>query len=183
MPSLRIVNVVASGRIAEEFDPASLAIQLGAEYDPAQFPGVVCRIEDPKVAILAFRSGRIVCTGAKSPEESREGIDKLISQIQFHGIETLPKSQIFVEVVNIVATYNLGVPLNLIQLTMALSFEKVEYEPEQFPGLVYRLGHPKVVCLIFRSGKMVITGGRTIEQVREAIEIVKEDLAEEGYYK
>ena len=55
---------------------------------------------------------------------------------------------------------------------------KVEYEPEQFPGLIYRLDYPKVVCLIFGSGKMVITGARHKDEILEAVEIIKDELAD-----
>ena len=63
---LTVVNVVASTRVAEELDLPDIAIQLNCEYEPEQFPGVVYRVVDPKLAILMFRSGRAVCTGAVS---------------------------------------------------------------------------------------------------------------------
>ena len=65
---LTVVNVVASTRVAEELDLPDIAIQLNCEYEPEQFPGVVYRVVDPKLAILMFRSGRAVCTGGKSED-------------------------------------------------------------------------------------------------------------------
>ncbi|MDP6325656.1 MAG: hypothetical protein QGI36_01010 [Candidatus Thalassarchaeaceae archaeon] len=68
--------------------------------------------------------------------------------------------------------------LNLNNLTFHLPFDKVEYEPEQFPGLIYRLDYPKVVCLIFGSGKMVITGARHKDEILEAVQIIQDELAD-----
>jgi transcription initiation factor TFIID TATA-box-binding protein len=67
--------------------------------------------------------------------------------------------------------------LNLNNLTFHLPFDKVEYEPEQFPGLIYRLDYPKAVCLIFGSGKMVITGARTKSDLFEAVQFIQDELA------
>jgi transcription initiation factor TFIID TATA-box-binding protein len=68
--------------------------------------------------------------------------------------------------------------LNLNNLTFHLPFDKVEYEPEQFPGLIYRLDYPKVVCLIFGSGKMVITGARVKAEILEAVQFIQDELAD-----
>ena len=68
--------------------------------------------------------------------------------------------------------------LNLNNLTFHLPFDKVEYEPEQFPGLIYRLDYPKVVCLIFGSGKMVITGARAKDEILEAVQFIQDELAD-----
>ena len=100
-----------------------------------------------------FRSGRAVCTGGKHFDDIKVGIDKMLHDLRDAGIETWADDEVNIEVQNMVATYSLGVPLNLNQLTLSLAFDKVEYEPEQFPGLIYRLTSPKVVCLIFGSGR------------------------------
>ena len=68
--------------------------------------------------------------------------------------------------------------LNLNNLTFHLPFDKVEYEPEQFPGLIYRLDFPRVVCLIFGSGKMVITGARRKDEILEAVQFIQDELAD-----
>ena len=68
--------------------------------------------------------------------------------------------------------------LNLNNLTFHLPFDKVEYEPEQFPGLIYRLDYPRVVCLIFGSGKMVITGARDKSEILEAVQFIQDELAD-----
>ena len=195
---LTVVNVVASTRVAEELDLPDIAIQLNCEYEPEQFPGVVYRVSDPKLAILMFRSGRAVCTGGKDEDNIHTGIERMINDLRSAGITTWDLKDVEIEVQNMVATYALhypedydgndkftgeplaGVPrkLNLNNLTFHLPFDKVEYEPEQFPGLIYRLDYPKVVCLIFGSGKMVITGARAKDEILEAVEIIKDELAD-----
>ena len=85
---LTVVNVVASTRVAEELDLPDIAIQLNCEYEPEQFPGVVYRVVDPKLAILMFRSGRAVCTGGKNEENIQEGITRMIGDLRAAGIDT-----------------------------------------------------------------------------------------------
>jgi transcription initiation factor TFIID TATA-box-binding protein len=203
---LTVVNVVASTRVAEELDLPDIAIQLHCEYEPEQFPGVVYRVKEPKLAILMFRSGRAVCTGGKNEDNIHEGIKRMIGDLRGAGIKTWDTSDVEIEVQNMVATYALHYPedydgkarmddhalgikegdalmglprkLNLNNLTFHLPFDKVEYEPEQFPGLIYRLDFPKVVCLIFGSGKMVITGARHKDEILDAVQIIQDELAD-----
>ena len=196
---LTVVNVVASTRVAEELNLPDIAIQLNCEYEPEQFPGVVYRVVDPKLAILMFRSGRAVCTGGKNEANIETGIERMIGDLRGAGIETWDLKDVEIEVQNMVATYALHYPedydgfdkwepekalageprtLNLNNLTFHLPFDKVEYEPEQFPGLIYRLDYPKVVCLIFGSGKMVITGARHKDEILEAVQIIQDELAD-----
>ena len=228
---LTVVNVVASTRVAEELDLPDIAIQLNCEYEPEQFPGVVYRVVDPKLAILMFRSGRAVCTGGKNQNNIEVGIEMMTRDLQAAGIETWPLDKVEIEVQNMVATYSLFYPedydgvarmddnntrvidtpdgiraatdeevadedsrirgiregeplaalprkLNLNNLTFHLPFDKVEYAPEQFPGLIYRLDYPKVVCLIFGSGKMVITGARAKDEILEAVQFIQDELAD-----
>ena len=167
---LTVVNVVASTRVAEELDLPDIAIQLNCEYEPEQFPGVVYRVSDPKLAILMFRSGRAVCTGGKDEDNIHTGIERMINDLRSAGITTWDLKD----------EPQAGQPrkLNLNNLTFHLPFDKVEYEPEQFPGLIYRLDYPKVVCLIFGSGKMVITGARHKDEILEAVQIIQDELAD-----
>ena len=85
---LTVVNVVASTRVAEELDLPDIAIQLNCEYEPEQFPGVVYRVVDPKLAILMFRSGRAVCTGGKNEQNIHTGIERMTADLQNAGIDT-----------------------------------------------------------------------------------------------
>jgi len=179
MAKIKIENVVASTSLGRELDLPAIAKSLeGAEYNPEQFPGLVYRMKNPKAATLLFRSGKVVCTGAKSVEEVRLAIDHLVKKLGEAGVSVTKKPEIIVQ--NIVASADLGSVINLNAIAISLSLEKVEYEPEQFPGLVYRVDKPKVVVLLFGSGKMVCTGARKPEDVELAVERITKELRDAG---
>src|SRR2546423_2371942 len=176
---IKIENVVASTSLGEELDLQAIALALGgAEYEPEQFPGLIYRIKEPKTAILLFRSGKVVCTGAKSLENVKTAIDLVAKQIEAAGIPIKKNPEI--EVQNIVATSDLGAPLDLNAVAITLGPGAVEYEPEQFPGLVYRIDEPKVVLLMFGSGKVVCTGARKPLDIEQAVEKITAELKGAG---
>jgi len=144
----------------------------GIEYEPEQFPGVVYRIPNPKAAALIFSSGKIACTGAKSPKDSKAVVAKIVTKMRKIGIK-VPRNYT-VRLENIVASASLGRELNLDNI--AFTLENTEYEPEQFPGLVFRMDQPKVTFLLFGSGKVICTGARTIKDVERAIAKVSKRL-------
>jgi transcription initiation factor TFIID TATA-box-binding protein len=171
--TIKIENVVASTAIGQEIDLTRATLTMGGNYDPERFPGLVYRTKDPKTAALIFRSGKIVCTGAKSIEDVGKGLDKVFKKMESVDIKVMPNPEITVQ--NIVASADLGSALNLNSICLGIGLENVEYEPEQFPGLVLRLDRPKVVVLLFGSGKLVITGGKTPKDAEDAVDrIVKE---------
>jgi transcription initiation factor TFIID TATA-box-binding protein len=171
--------MVASANLGTELNLQALAVSLdGADYEPERFPGLVYRIKDPKTATLLFHSGKIVCTGAKSLEQVKRAIDKVVVQIRMSGISLDSEPETTVQ--NIVATSDLGKNINLSIIAITLGLERVEYEPEQFPGLVYRLDEPKVVMLLFSSGKVVCTGARTPQDVGAALDRITEELIGAG---
>lgn len=172
--TIKIENVVASTGIGHEIDLKHLTQSIDGDYDPEKFPGLVYRTKDPKTAALIFRSGRIVCTGAKNVADVSRGLDKVFSKLRSVGIEVVPNPEITVQ--NIVASADVGCPLNLNSVCIAVGLENVEYEPEQFPGLVLRLDSPKVVVLLFGSGKMVITGGKTPKDAEAAVDRIVMEL-------
>jgi len=179
MAKIKIENVVASTSLGEELDLQKISYALDeAEYEPEQFPGLIYRLKEPKTATLLFRSGKVVCTGAKSLEDVRRAINKVAEAVGGVGISITKHPDI--EVQNIVASSDLGAEINLNAIAISLSLEKVEYEPEQFPGLVYRLDKPKVVVLLFGSGKLVCTGARKPEDVGEAVDKITEELKAAG---
>ncbi len=132
----------------------------------------------PKAATLLFRSGKVVCTGAKSLEDVKTAIDLVAKQIEAAGIPINKNPEIVVQ--NIVASSDLGAQINLNAIAITLGLENVEYEPEQFPGLVYRLREPKVVVLLFGSGKLVCTGARKPADVEHAVEKITAELKAAG---
>jgi transcription initiation factor TFIID TATA-box-binding protein len=173
--TIKIENVVASTAIGQEIDLKSLTISMeGADYDPEQFPGLVYRTKEPKTAALIFRSGKIVCTGAKSIEDVDRGLKKVFKKMGDVGIKVAGSPEITVQ--NIVASADLGSVLNLNAIAIGLGLENIEYEPEQFPGLVYRIDKPKVVVLLFGSGKLVVTGGKKPSDAEDAVDRIVREL-------
>ncbi len=153
--SLKIENIVASAKVTDSLDLPSLASRLkDAEYNKKRFPGVVLRMQDPKIAALVFGSGKVVLTGAKSIDSNPE-----------------------YKIQNIVTSADLGTPINLNKIAVGFNLDRIEYEPEQFPGLVYRLDDPKVVALLFGSGKLIITGGKVPDDARRAVERIVSELS------
>jgi len=178
--NIKIENVVASTTIAREIDLNKLKKFLPeSKYNPQQFPGLVLRLKNPRTAGLIFRSGKVVCTGGKNIDEIKESIKNVASKVAAAGIKIYKRPEI--EIQNIVASGNLGKKLNLNEIALSWGLENVEYEPEQFPGLVYRMDEPHVVILLFGSGKLVCTGARKEEEVAKAIEKIKKMLKEKGF--
>lgn len=174
-----VQNIVASTQFADSLDlSAVVSILEGSQYEADKFPGLVYHVEEPKTALLLFTSGKVVCTGGKSLDDVRKSVNIVVSKLLEGGIPVERHPEITLQ--NIVATCDLGAEINLVNIVISLDVEHVEYEPEQFPGLVYRLDNPKAVCLLFGTGKMVITGARTMENVDKAVETVRENLGRHG---
>jgi len=163
---IKVVNVVASASLDQKIDLlAILKVFRNVEYRPKQFPGLVFRLKRPKTATLIFGSGKMVCTGAKSEKMARRAVNKVVRELKNNGIIILGKPTIVIQ--NMVASANLHGSIDLE--TAADILDNVMYEPEQFPGLIYRMKDPKTVLLLFASGKMVCTGAKSEEMVYESI--------------
>ncbi|MEM4789968.1 MAG: TATA-box-binding protein [Thermofilum sp.] len=141
-----------------------------------EFPGLVLRLTRPKTATLIFSSGKMVCTGAKSEAEVYKAVKTIVKLLKQYGIDI--RNEPIIEIQNIVASANLRASVDLEKAAFML--ENAMYEPEQFPGLIYRMREPKVVLLIFSSGKVVCTGAKKEEEVREAVMKVYNTLKEYG---
>ena len=179
MVEVKVENIVASTIFAEKLDLDVIAQSLeDAEYEPEQFPGLVYRLKNPKTATLLSRSGKSNCTGAKNIEDVRKTVDIIAEKLKKLDVKVHKDLDIVVQ--NMVATADLGGELNLDEVAVAFGLENVEYEPEQFPGLVYRVKVPKVVMLLFGSGKIVCTGGRNTEDVSTAVQDLSEKLTSMG---
>ena len=179
----KVVNIVSSASMGVTLDLQEISERFDeAEYDKQRFPGLIYRMKKPKVAILLFTSGKLVCTGAKSIDQAKEAVNILRDRLKTLFAEKHPEElhnipeNVDVKIQNIVATGDLDTIINLNKVAVYLSFEKVEYEPEQFPGLVYRIEEPKVVLLLFGSGKVVCTGGKNVEDIDMAMDIIIDDL-------
>ena len=173
---ISIENVVASATLDQKIDLVSIMkVFRNVEYRPKQFPGLVFRLKRPKTATLIFGSGKMVCTGAKSEKLAQSAVKKVVRELKNSGIIILGRPKIVIQ--NIVASANLGGRIDLEKAAEIM--DNVMYEPEQFPGLIYRMKEPKVVMLLFASGKLVCTGAKHEDMVREAVEKLHGILEEE----
>ncbi len=185
----KIENVVATVvvEITEKIDLNQIARKHPeVEYNPERFPGLVMRIEKPRATILIFSTGKMVVTGLRKAAEAPRVVEKVVKNIKKAGIKvTNPK----ITIQNIVASGDLhtNIDLNMAAIVM----EYAMYEPEVFPGLIYRMQDPKTVFLIFSTGRIVCTGAKKKEIVRDAVAklnlqvrelgVAKKDLADSDY--
>jgi len=175
--NIKVENVVAFASLGVDIPLERLVTEVeNTEYEPEQFPGLVYRQTDPRAAALIFSSGKVVCTGAKSIENAKIAMGKVADRIRQLGIK-VPKTYP-IEIENIVASSKIDAKLNLEEIAFML--ENAEYEPEQFPGLVFRISEPRVAFLLFSSGKIICTGAHSLEDVSRALDKFKEKLEEIG---
>ena len=172
--ALNVVNLLATSRFAEYIDLDHFSTETELDFDPDRFPGMTFKIADPKVCALIFRSGRIVITGAKKIEDIETALSITFKALTDNGCELWASYDYSIG--NVVVTHDLKRELNLAHLTLALPMARTEWEPEQFPGLIYRLGGLSAVCLIFSSGKCVITGNNSLEDAQTAVDTLIIDL-------
>lgn len=174
---IKIENVVTFTSLGKDIPLRELVKKIeNVEYEPEQFPGLVYRIQEPRAAALIFSSGKIVCTGARSIEMAKEAMHKVVDRVRKAGIKLPRKFNIKIE--NIVASSKIKAKLNLEEIAFAL--ENAEYEPEQFPGLVYRIREPRVAFLLFSSGKIICTGAHNVEDIQTALKKLKSELGKIG---
>jgi len=165
-PIVDIVNVVTSAEFENTIDLQKIIQKVSqTEYNPSQFPGLVLRLSFPKATVLIFESGKMICTGTKSKEQSINTIDSVVSRLATHGID-LGDNKPEIEVQNMVASVNLKGTIYLEKCARILP--KCMYEPEQFPALIYR-NDSSTVMLVFGSGKLVCTGCKTEEDIFRAV--------------
>ncbi|TKJ26526.1 MAG: TATA-box-binding protein [Hadesarchaea archaeon B3_Hades] len=170
----KIQNIVLSVTYEDtEFNLEKVAKLLdGARYDPESFPGVIYKSGHPRASFLIFASGKMNCVGASSMSDAKQAIWKLTRKLRKAHIKV--KTEPKVKVQNIVASVDFGRKFDLEHI--ARSFENTEYEPEVFPGLVFRLDDPKVVVLLFVSGKGVCAGAKSIKDVKKATQKINKIL-------
>ena len=156
-PIVSIENVVASASVDQKIDLNEITRKFpDTEYHPDQFPGLVFRLKTPKTATLIFRTGKMVCTGAKSEDLAIKAVRTVVQKLRKGGIKIKKDAVIVIQ--NIVASINLGGKIHLERAARVLP--RSMYEPEQFPGLIFRMLDPKTVILLFASGKLVCTGAK-----------------------
>jgi len=180
--TIKIENVVASASLEHKVDIKAIAKAFPlAEYKPTVFPGLVFRLKKPKTTTLIFASGKMVCTGGKSEKETLKAINRVVRMLKGKGIIISGRPKI--EIQNIVASANLHGLIDLIGFYEKGGKQRggsVMYEPEQFPGLIYRIENPRSVLLVFSSGKLVCTGTKKETDVYGAVEKTAQKLEESG---
>ena len=158
-----------------KLDLKTIALKArNAEYNPKRFAAVIMRIREPKTTALIFSSGKMVVTGAKDETQARNAARKFTRIIQ--KIDFPAKFSDF-KIQNLVASVDVKFPIRLEGLAQN-HFTFSSYEPEVFPGLIYRMMNPKVALLIFVSGKLVLTGARTRDDIKRAYEKIYPVLKE-----
>ncbi|KAM0331642.1 hypothetical protein ACHAQA_003321 [Verticillium albo-atrum] len=162
-------NIVATVNLDCRLDLKTIALHArNAEYNPKRFAAVIMRIREPKTTALIFASGKMVVTGAKSEDDSKLASRKyarIIQKLGFNAKFTDFKIQ------NIVGSCDIKFPIRLEGLA-SRHHNFSSYEPELFPGLIYRMIKPKIVLLIFVSGKIVLTGAKVREEIYQAFEMI-----------
>lgn len=155
---IRIQNISSTANLGISLDLKTIALKCrNTEYNPRRFAAVIMRLREPRCTGLFFRSGKMVITGVKSTHNAQLATKKFAYILERIGFT--PKELVDFKVQNIVGTCSVGFPIRLEGLVYHHS-AYASYEPELFPGLIYRLVNPRVVLLIFVSGKIVITGGK-----------------------
>ncbi len=175
MNKIVIQNVVATAALGTKIDLiAIMKVFKHAEYRPKRFPGLVFRLKRPKTATLIFSTGKMVCTGAKSAKLAKRAVRNVVKELRGEGF--IIRDEPIIKIQNMVATADLS---SKIDLEAAADFlDKIMYEPDMFPGAIYRMVEPKVVILLFTTGKIVITGAKSEEQVNIAADKIKDILTE-----
>ncbi|KAL7005609.1 TATA-binding protein (TBP) [Cystobasidiomycetes sp. EMM_F5] len=168
-------NIVATVNLNVKLDLKTIALHArNAEYNPKRFAAVIMRVRQPKTTALIFASGKMVVTGAKSEDDSRLAARKYARIIQKLGFEAQFSD---FKIQNMVGSCDVKFPIRLEGLAFSHGHFS-SYEPELFPGLIYRMVKPKVVLLIFVSGKVVLTGAKFREDLNDAFNNIYPVLTE-----
>jgi len=171
----KLQNLVATVNMACKLDLRKIAMTArNAEYNPKRFSAVILRIHEPKTTALIFHSGKMVVTGAKSEVDARTSAKKYARIVQKLGFQVHFKD---FKIQNIVGSCDVKFPIRLEGISLSHSHFS-NYEPELFPGLIYRMRQPKIVLLIFVSGKVVLTGAKSRKEIYEAFEQIYPVLTE-----
>jgi transcription initiation factor TFIID TATA-box-binding protein len=173
-----IENVVASASLYHQrFDLDLIAKKfVDVEYHPDVFPGLIFKLKNPKTTTLIFSTGKMVCTGAKTEDQARKAVQKVVRRLKKGGIPIKNEAKTVIQ--NMVASANLGGKIHLEEAARQLP--RTMYEPEQFPGLIHRMPDPKTVILLFASGKLVCTGAKMEGEVYRAVNNLHMTLEEKG---
>lgn len=184
--NVKIQNVVATLDIFQHIDlediTGKLPQQIDTRYEPKRFPGIILKFQEPlypyRCSILLFSTGKAVIVGMSSTDMIHDVKKAIVKILRECGVEITRNPE--AKIVNIVASGSLGRQIDL-ELTSVL-LESCMYEPEQFPGLIYRMKDPKTVILLFKSGNIVCTGAKSDGMVEESVKKLEMELEELGAF-
>lgn len=174
---IEVVNIVGSLRLERELDLEELSDDLeNTSYHPETYSSLIFRPPEHNISILTPRSGKLAIVGAKSPQDLVEGADLFINRLQDLGIQiNRDSNEILVQ--NIVGKFDLGEELDLSVISLSFGLQNVEYEPEQFPGMIYKKdGKPTV--MLFRTGKGTIIGANSYRELLSRYHSFRDELAD-----
>jgi len=179
MTDVIIDNIICFIEPAESFDIENLSEKIpNTLYNPEEFEGLSIKYNDLKTAAIILSNGKIICTGAKNMENAEKTITRTITKINKTGLSI--KEDFVIKIENIVASINLYKDLHLSSIANGLMLQNVTYEPENFPGLIYKPGDSCVEVLLFSSGKVVCVGAKSIDEATKAINEMEEKLSSIG---
>lgn len=179
MLNIKIENIITFAELADGFDIDKLANEI-PEFvlNRDDFPGLTLKLDEPKTAILVLPSGKVICTGAKNIEDTENSLKIFINKLKKREIKYKPKPKFMIQ--NVIASFVFEKELHLSSISTCLLLENVCYEPDNFPGLIYKINEIGAEVILFSSGKIVCTGTNNIEDTYKTIEIMKEKLLSIG---
>ena len=177
---MELVNVSGGGSLGREIDLQRLYEDFNAqykEYNPKSHAALSLKFEEEGATVLAFRTGKFNIAGAQSLAELHETGGRFANEVAEGFTEGFEPDSVKTEVRNLVYQHDLGRTLRLEELSQSLSEGSVDYEPEQFPGLHYRIGDRGAVFKIFSTGKVVLTGVSSSQEAEELLTRLKSQLS------
>lgn len=175
---VEVTLAIGTGELPVELDLQTLAEAIGVEYDPEESPGVDLRPHGEGMPMVTFyRSGKYILRTEDEEtlyEEQEAILDRLIT---LGVIDETQRDEVGFEISNIACTASLGTHFNLSPLLVGLGYDNAEYEPEQFPAVIYRSSDYDCAFSIFSSGKIVFPGSKSTEDaIRYLEQFVDEEL-------
>ena len=182
MAEVEVTNVVGMITYRQELDLGTLAETFSQRaeitdvtYEPAENHWLQSRFSPDDTYVAFYRNGRCTIAGCKSVDHFCGVVDRVNSVMgNLLEFEYEPEAKVS----NIVATSDLGTSIPLELVAIDLGMDIVEYEPELFPGLIYRPAQSDCVILLFASGRVVITGGSSLDTAERAFETVKDKITD-----
>jgi len=174
-----IENIVAFAQVSKSFDVERMSESVeNCSYNPDEFNGLTMKFDEPKVAVLVLSNGKVICTGSKSVEEVNTAFKKSVKKIKDSGFSV--KKDYKIKFDNIVVSSDFKKEIDLEHTSKSLPLKDVEYKPEDFPGLVYKADRYGSVLLLFKSGKVISTGAKEVDNASKSIELLEEKLTSIG---